>query len=123
VRQARLARRYGAAVIVMAFDEKVRPTASRAASTSAGAATASWSAKSASRPGYRFDRTSSRWPRHRGAQQLRPGLHRGDAAIRASCRTSRFSGGVSNVSFLLRGNDAVRAAIHTVFLYHAIRAA
>ncbi len=32
------------------------------------------------------------------------------------------SGGVSNVSFSFRGNDAVREAIHTVFLYHAINA-
>ncbi|MEO6022684.1 MAG: methionine synthase [Burkholderiales bacterium] len=33
-----------------------------------------------------------------------------------------ISGGVSNVSFSFRGNDPVREAIHTVFLYHAIRA-
>ncbi|MGB4248203.1 MAG: methionine synthase [Pseudohongiellaceae bacterium] len=33
-----------------------------------------------------------------------------------------ISGGVSNVSFSFRGNDAVREAIHSVFLYHAIRA-
>ena len=32
------------------------------------------------------------------------------------------SGGVSNVSFLFRGNDLVREAMHSVFLYHAIRA-
>src|SRR5262249_47766897 len=32
------------------------------------------------------------------------------------------SGGVSNVSFSFRGNDPVREAIHTVFLYHAIKA-
>jgi len=35
---------------------------------------------------------------------------------------SHFSGGVSNVSFSFRGNDQVREAIHCVFLYHAIRA-
>ncbi len=34
----------------------------------------------------------------------------------------RISGGVSNVSFSFRGNDAVRDAMHSVFLYHAIRA-
>src|SRR5690348_14474416 len=34
----------------------------------------------------------------------------------------KVSGGVSNVSFSFRGNDHVREAIHTVFLYHAIRA-
>ena len=32
------------------------------------------------------------------------------------------SGGVSNVSFSFRGNDAVREAMHSVFLYHAIKA-
>jgi 5-methyltetrahydrofolate--homocysteine methyltransferase len=35
---------------------------------------------------------------------------------------TRTSGGVSNVSFAFRGNDRVREAIHSVFLYHAIRA-
>jgi len=35
---------------------------------------------------------------------------------------ARVSGGVSNVSFSFRGNNAVREAIHSVFLYHAIRA-
>ena len=35
---------------------------------------------------------------------------------------AKISGGVSNVSFSFRGNDAVREAIHTVFLYHAIKA-
>ena len=35
---------------------------------------------------------------------------------------AKTSGGVSNVSFSFRGNDAVREAIHTVFLYHAIKA-
>ena len=35
---------------------------------------------------------------------------------------ANISGGVSNVSFSFRGNDAVREAIHTVFLYHAIKA-
>ena len=35
---------------------------------------------------------------------------------------AKLSGGISNVSFSFRGNDPVREAIHTVFLYHAIRA-
>jgi 5-methyltetrahydrofolate--homocysteine methyltransferase len=35
---------------------------------------------------------------------------------------AKVSGGVSNVSFAFRGNDPVREAIHTVFLYHAIQA-
>jgi len=42
--------------------------------------------------------------------------------IRANLPHARVSGGISNVSFSFRGNDPVREAIHTVFLYHAIRA-
>ncbi|MCZ2415175.1 MAG: methionine synthase, partial [Burkholderiales bacterium] len=42
--------------------------------------------------------------------------------IRANLPHAKVSGGVSNVSFSFRGNDPAREAIHTVFLYHAIRA-
>ncbi len=42
--------------------------------------------------------------------------------IRANLPYAKVSGGVSNVSFSFRGNDPAREAIHTVFLYHAIRA-
>src|SRR4030095_15433424 len=42
--------------------------------------------------------------------------------IREHLPHAKVSGGVSNVSFSFRGNDPVREAIHTVFLYHAIRA-
>ena len=67
-RQATLVRRYGAAVVVMAFDEKARPTPSSARSRSASAPTASWSTRSAFprghhlRPEHLRDRH-----RHRGA--------------------------------------------------------
>ena len=44
------------------------------------------------------------------------------AWIRKHLPCAKISGGVSNVSFSFRGNDAVREAIHTVFLYHAIKA-
>ncbi|HEX4415709.1 MAG TPA: methionine synthase, partial [Lacipirellulaceae bacterium] len=44
------------------------------------------------------------------------------AKVKAACPGVHISGGVSNVSFSFRGNDAVREAIHAVFLYHAIRA-
>ncbi len=43
-------------------------------------------------------------------------------AIKAALPHARISGGVSNVSFSFRGNNVVREAIHSVFLYHAIRA-
>jgi 5-methyltetrahydrofolate--homocysteine methyltransferase len=42
--------------------------------------------------------------------------------IKTECPGVHVSGGVSNVSFSFRGNDVVREAIHAVFLYHAIRA-
>jgi 5-methyltetrahydrofolate--homocysteine methyltransferase len=42
--------------------------------------------------------------------------------IRKQCPGSHISGGVSNVSFSFRGNNAVREAIHSVFLYHAMQA-
>ncbi|MEJ8835456.1 methionine synthase [Ramlibacter sp. AN1133] len=42
--------------------------------------------------------------------------------IKKNLPGAKVSGGVSNVSFSFRGNDPVREAIHTVFLYHAIQA-
>jgi len=42
--------------------------------------------------------------------------------IKENLPHAKISGGVSNVSFSFRGNDAAREAIHTVFLYHAIKA-
>ena len=42
--------------------------------------------------------------------------------IKKLCPYAKISGGVSNVSFSFRGNDPVREAIHSVFLYHAIKA-
>jgi 5-methyltetrahydrofolate--homocysteine methyltransferase len=42
--------------------------------------------------------------------------------IKERCPGARTSGGISNLSFAFRGNDAVREAMHAVFLYHAIQA-
>jgi 5-methyltetrahydrofolate--homocysteine methyltransferase len=42
--------------------------------------------------------------------------------IKATCPGVRVSGGISNLSFSFRGNDVVREAMHAAFLYHAIRA-
>ncbi len=42
--------------------------------------------------------------------------------IKQVCPGAKISGGVSNVSFSFRGNDVIREAIHAVFLYHAIKA-
>ena len=46
----------------------------------------------------------------------------GTRAIKQNLPYARVSGGVSNVSFSFRGNEPVRRAIHSVFLYHAIAA-
>ena len=43
-------------------------------------------------------------------------------ALKTTCPGAKVSGGVSNLSFAFRGNDAVREAMHAAFLYHAIRA-
>lgn len=42
--------------------------------------------------------------------------------IKAACPGAKISGGVSNISFSFRGNNVVREAMHTAFLYHAIKA-
>jgi 5-methyltetrahydrofolate--homocysteine methyltransferase len=42
--------------------------------------------------------------------------------IKAACPGVKVSGGISNLSFSFRGNDPVREAIHSAFLYHAIKA-
>ena len=42
--------------------------------------------------------------------------------VKATCPGVKISGGVSNLSFSFRGNDVVREAIHSAFLYHAIKA-
>lgn len=42
--------------------------------------------------------------------------------IKARCPGAKVSGGISNLSFSFRGNNGVREAMHSVFLYHAIKA-
>src|SRR5204862_4797644 len=42
--------------------------------------------------------------------------------IKERCPGVRTSGGISNLSFSFRGNDVLREAMHSAFLYHAIRA-
>lgn len=43
-------------------------------------------------------------------------------AIKAACPGAKISGGVSNLSFGFRGVNVIREAMHSVFLYHAIKA-
>ncbi|OFZ86130.1 MAG: methionine synthase [Betaproteobacteria bacterium RBG_16_64_18] len=124
VRQAKLARRYGAAVIVMGFDE-------------GGQADTLERRTEICQRCYRILTEQVGFPPEdivfdpnifaiaTGIEEhANYGRDFIDATrwIRANLPQTRVSGGVSNISFSFRGNDAVREAIHTVFLYHAIRA-
>jgi 5-methyltetrahydrofolate--homocysteine methyltransferase len=124
IRQATLCKRYGAAVIVMAFDEKgqadtyerkieICERAYRILVDTVGTAPEdiifdpnifAIATGIEEHNNYAVDFiNATRW-------------------IRQNLPYAKVSGGVSNVSFSFRGNDPAREAIHTVFLYHAIRA-
>ncbi|HEY1069766.1 MAG TPA: methionine synthase [Thermomonas sp.] len=124
LRQARLVRRYGAAVVVMAFDEEGQAdTAQRKVEISARAYTLLTEVIGFPPEDIIFDPNC--FAIATGIEE-----HNNYAVdfIEAARELRRrfphchISGGVSNVSFSFRGNEAVRQAIHGVFLYHAIRA-
>ena len=118
-------RRYGAAAVVMAFDEKGQAdTFARKTEICAAGLQASWSTRSAFRPRTSSStRTSSPSPPASRSTTTTPSTSsRRPAGSRQNLPGAKVSGGVSNVSFSFRGNDPVREAIHTVFLYHAIQA-
>lgn len=121
--QARLLRRYGAAVIVMAFDEQ-------------GQADTYARKVEICEKSYRILVDEVGFPPQdiifdpnifavaTGIEEhARYGLDFIEATgwIRAHLPHAKISGGVSNVSFSFRGNNKVREAIHAVFLYHAIK--
>ena len=123
-RQAKLCRRYGAAVIVMAFDEK-------------GQADTYQRKIEICERAYRMLTEVIGFPPEDiifdpNIFAIATGIeeHNNYAVdfieatrwIRENLPHAKVSGGVSNVSFSFRGNDPAREAIHTVFLYHAIRA-
>ncbi|MBP1637108.1 MAG: methionine synthase, partial [Acidobacteria bacterium] len=124
LRVARLARRYGAAVVVMAFDEQGQ-------------------ADTAERKVDVLSRACRLLTEHAGfdpadivfdpavlavgtgiEEHNRYALAFIEAAreLKARFPQAKISGGISNLSFSFRGNDPVREAIHSAFLYHAIRA-
>jgi 5-methyltetrahydrofolate--homocysteine methyltransferase len=124
VRQATLVRRYGAAVVVMAFDEQGQAdTVERKVSI----ATRSYRILT-ERVGFppediildpNIFAIGTGIEEHSGYALAYTEATR---RIKATLPHALVSGGVSNVSFAFRGNDAVREAIHAVFLYHAIAA-
>ena len=124
LRQATLCRRYGAAVIVMAFDEKGQAdTYERKIEICERAYKLLVSQVGFPPEDIIFDPNIF---------AIATGIdeHNNYAVdfinatrwIRANLPHAKISGGVSNVSFSFRGNDPAREAIHTVFLYHAIQA-
>ena len=123
-RQARLVKRYGAAAVVMAFDEK-------------GQADTYERKIEICERAYRILVDEVDFPAEDiifdpNIFAIATGIeeHNNYAVdfinatrwIKQNLPGAKVSGGVSNVSFSFRGNDPVREAIHTVFLYHAIQA-
>jgi len=124
VRQAKICHRYGAAVVVMAFDEK-------------GQADTRERKVEICQRAYRilteqvgFDPTDIIFDPNIFAVATGIEEHNEYAinfieatrTIKKTCPGARISGGVSNLSFSFRGNDKVREAMHAAFLYHAIQA-
>jgi 5-methyltetrahydrofolate--homocysteine methyltransferase len=124
LRQAQVVRRYGAAVIVMAFDAQGQAdNLQRKIDICARA--------------YKLLTETAKFPANDimfdpNILTVATGLdeHRNYAVdfieatrwIKANLPGARVSGGVSNISFSFRGNNAVREAMHAAFLFHAIRA-
>lgn len=124
LRRARLVRRYGAAVVVMAFDEQ-------------GQAVEIDDKLRICRRVYKLLTEQVGFPPEDiifdpNILTVATGMeeHNNYAVnfieatrrIKAECPGAKISGGVSNISFSFRGNDLVREAMHAAFLYHAIRA-
>jgi 5-methyltetrahydrofolate--homocysteine methyltransferase len=124
LQQARLIRRYGAAVIVMAFDEQGQADNFQRKTDICARA-------------YRLLTEQADFPANDiifdpNILTVATGLeeHRNYAVdfieatrwIKKNLPGARVSGGVSNISFSFRGNNAVREAMHAAFLFHAIRA-
>ena len=124
LRQATLVRRYGAAVIVMAFDEQGQAdTADRKVEICRRAYRLLTEKVGFAPEDIIFDPNifaiATGIEEHNNyAVEYIEATRR----IKASLPHVLVSGGVSNVSFAFRGNDPVREAIHSVFLYHAIEA-
>ncbi|MEP6549458.1 MAG: methionine synthase [Gammaproteobacteria bacterium] len=121
---ARLCMRYGAAVVVMAFDEQGQADTLHRKVTICERAYALLTQQIGFAPGdIIFDpnifAVATGIEEH---NRYSLDFIEATAAIKQAMPAVHVSGGVSNVSFSFRGNDPVREAMHSVFLYHAIRA-
>jgi 5-methyltetrahydrofolate--homocysteine methyltransferase len=124
LRQARLVRRYGAAAIVMAFDEQGQAdTLARRIEICTRAY--HLLVKEVGFPPEDIIFDPNIFAVATGIEDhARYGIDFIEATrhIRQALPHAKVSGGVSNISFSFRGNDGVREAIHTAFLYHAVKA-
>ncbi|MBL8519118.1 MAG: methionine synthase, partial [Betaproteobacteria bacterium] len=124
VKHARLARRYGAAVIVMAFDEKGQAD-TYARKTEICKRSYDILVNEVGFPPEDIIFDPNIFAIATGIEEHATyGIDfiRATEWIRQNLPYAKVSGGVSNVSFSFRGNEPVREAIHTAFLYHAGRA-
>jgi 5-methyltetrahydrofolate--homocysteine methyltransferase len=124
LRHAELARKYGAAVVVMAFDEKGQAD-SLERRTEVCARAYRLLTERVGFPAEDIIFDPNIFAVATGLEEhARYGIDYLEAVrwIRANLPHAKVSGGVSNLSFSFRGNDPVREAMHTAFLYHAIRA-
>ena len=124
VREARLCRKYGAAVVVMAFDEQGQADDLERRKEICGRAYRILTEKVGFPPeDIIFDPNC--FALATGIEEHATyGIDFIEACawIKESLPGVHISGGISNVSFSFRGNNPVREAIHAVFLYHAIKA-
>lgn len=122
--QARICRRYGAAVIVMAFDEQGQAdTTERKVAICKRAYDLLTQKARFSPQDIIFD--PNIFAVATGIEEHNEyAINFIDATrkIKALCPGAKISGGVSNISFSFRGNNVVREAMHSAFLYHAIKA-
>ncbi len=122
--QARLIRRYGAAVVVMAFDE-VGQADTKARKVEICERAYKLLTEQVGFPAQDIIFDPNIFAVATGIEEhnnYAVDFIEATREIKARCPHAKISGGVSNVSFSFRGNDAVREAIHSVFLYHAIKA-
>src|ERR1700677_3730976 len=123
LRRAGLVLRYGAAAVVMAFDEQgqasTRDEKVRICTRAYGLLTAAGFPPEDIIFDPNIPTVATGIEEH---NNYAVDFFEATGIIKATLPHAKVSGGVSNVSFSFRGNNPVREAIHTVFLYHAIRA-
>jgi 5-methyltetrahydrofolate--homocysteine methyltransferase len=122
--KAKLVRRYGAAVVVMAFDEEGQAdTVERKVAICQRAYRLLTERAGFSSSDIIFDPNVLAIAT--GLEEHNPyaiNFIEATRIIKATCPGVKVSGGISNLSFALRGNDVVREAMHAAFLFHAIKA-